>query len=71
MLSYCDPSTFEEFVKDLKWKQFMDEDIGQFEKNNTLGSCWNFVKGKNQCLKCVYKTKLNKDVKLDEIKFVI
>ncbi|KAL6322426.1 hypothetical protein AAG906_008081 [Vitis piasezkii] len=68
LLSYCDPITFQEAIKDLKWHKAMNEEIGSIEKNNS----WELVelpKGhKSIGVKWVYKTKLNKDGGVDKYK---
>ncbi|KAL6322933.1 hypothetical protein AAG906_022771 [Vitis piasezkii] len=35
LLSDCDPITFQEAIKDLKWHKAMNEEIGSIEKNNS------------------------------------
>ena len=68
LLSGCDPNSFEEAVKDSKWKHAMNEEIESIEKNNT----WELVKlpkeHKSIGVKWVYKTKLNKDDGVDKYK---
>ncbi|KAL6340019.1 hypothetical protein AAG906_038854 [Vitis piasezkii] len=64
----CDPITFQEAIKDLKWHKAMNEEIGSIEKNNS----WELVelpKGQKSIgVKWVYKTKLNKDGGVDKYK---
>ena len=65
LLLDCDPITFQEAIKDLKWHKAMNKEIGSIEKNNS----WELVelpKGqKSMSVKWVYKTKLNKDGGVD------
>lgn len=35
LFSDCDPTVFEEAIKDLKWQKAMDEEIATIERNNT------------------------------------
>ncbi|XP_038875144.1 uncharacterized mitochondrial protein AtMg00820-like [Benincasa hispida] len=68
LLSECDPLTFEEAVKDIKWKQAMDEKIKSIEKKNT----WDLSElprgQKSIGVKWVYKTKVNKNGQVDKYK---
>ncbi|RVW73046.1 Retrovirus-related Pol polyprotein from transposon RE1 [Vitis vinifera] len=68
LLSDCDPITFQEAIKDLKWHKAMNEEIMSIEKNNS----WELVelpKGQKSIgVKWVYKTKLNKDGGVDKYK---
>lgn len=36
LLSYCNPITFQEIVKDTRWQKAMDEEIKSIDKNDTL-----------------------------------
>jgi len=38
LISYCDPTTFENVVKESKWRKAMDDEIGAIEKKNKFGS---------------------------------
>ena len=64
----CDPITFQEAVKESKWKKAMTEEIRSIEKNNT----WELSKlpkgQKSIGVKWVYKTKLKKDGGVDKYK---
>ena len=60
LFSYCNPTTFEEAIKESKWQRAMYEEIATIERNNT----WKLTglpKGHKAIgVKWVYKTKLNK-----------
>lgn len=64
----CDPVSFQEAVKQLKWHQAMDEEIKVIEKNNTW-ELTDLPKGQKSIgVKWVYKTKLNADGEVDKYK---
>ncbi|KAJ6992892.1 Retrovirus-related Pol polyprotein from transposon TNT 1-94 [Populus alba x Populus x berolinensis] len=63
-----DPVSYDEAVKDIKWRQAMDAEIQAIEKNNT----WELVelpKGMKKIgVKWVFKTKLNERGEVDKYK---
>ena len=64
----CDPTVFENVVKEEKWRRAMDDDIDAIERNNTYGFT-NLPKGhKTIGIKWVYKTKLKENCEIDMYK---
>jgi len=61
LFSYCDPTSFEEAVKDAKWRKAMDEEMATIARNDT----WELTelpKGdKTIGVKWIYKKKMNKE----------
>jgi len=37
LFSYCDPTTFENVVKESKWRKAMDDEISAIEKKSNMG----------------------------------
>ena len=64
----CDPVTFEEAVKQSKWRKAMDEELATIERNNT----WKLTElpegQKTIDVKWIFKTKLKKMVRCTSIK---
>lgn len=64
----CDPISFADAVKDLKWQQAMDKEIRSIEKNDT----WELTNlpenQKGIGVKWVYKTKLKENGEVDKFK---
>ena len=68
LFSDCDPTTFEEAIKESKWQKAMVEEIATIERNNTW-ELINLPKGhKTIGVKWVYKTKLKKNGDVDKYK---
>ena len=68
LFSDCDPLTFEEAVKEEKWRKAMAEEIAAIEKNNK----WELIDlpegQKTIGVKLVYKTKFKEDGEVDKFK---
>ncbi|RDX79473.1 putative mitochondrial protein, partial [Mucuna pruriens] len=68
LFSDCDPTTFEEAIKESKWRNAMDEEISAIERNNTW-ELTDLPKGhKTIGVKWVYKTKLKENGDVDKYK---
>ena len=68
LFSDCDPTTFEEAIKESKWQKAMVEEIATIERNNTW-ELINLPKGhKTIGVKWVYKTKLKENGDVDKYK---
>ncbi|KAK3022536.1 hypothetical protein RJ639_047474 [Escallonia herrerae] len=64
----CDPTTFEEAVKESKWRNAMDDEIAAIKRNNTW-ELTNLPEGhKTIGVKWVYKTKLLENGKVEKYK---
>ena len=63
-----DPTRFEDVVKDVRWKEAMDQEIEMIEKNQT----WRLVElpkdAKCIGVKWVFKTKLNEKGEIEKHK---
>ncbi|RDX97171.1 Copia protein, partial [Mucuna pruriens] len=69
--SDCDPTTFEEAIKESKWRKAMDEKIAAIERNNTW-ELTDLPKGhKTIGVKWVYKTKLKENGDADKNKALL
>ena len=65
LFSDCDPTTFEEAIKEPKWQKAMDEEIAAIERNNTW-ELTDLPKGhKTIGVKWVFKTKLKENGEVD------
>lgn len=68
LFSDCDPTLFEEAVKESKWRKAMDTEIAAIERNNTWEMC-DLPKGQKAIgVKWVYKTKLKGNGEVDKYK---
>lgn len=56
LLYDCYPITFQEAIKDLKWKKAMDEEIKSIERNNTQELSELSKEQKSIGVKWMYKT---------------
>ena len=64
----CDPTTFENAVKEEKWRKAMDDEIDAIERNGTW-ELSDLPKGQKTIgVKWVYKTKLKEDGEIDKYK---
>ena len=64
----CDPTTFENDVKEEKWRKAMDDEIDAIERNGTW-ELSDLPKGQKTIgVKWVYKTKLKEDGEIDKYK---
>ncbi|XP_033511578.1 uncharacterized mitochondrial protein AtMg00820-like [Nicotiana tomentosiformis] len=67
-LRYSDPTTFENVVKEEKWRKAMDDEIDAIERNDTC-ELSDLPKGhKTIGVKWVFKTKLKEDGEVDKYK---
>ncbi|GMI66347.1 hypothetical protein HRI_000304000 [Hibiscus trionum] len=67
-LENCDPTVFEDAVKDSKWRKAMDDEIVSIEKNNTW-ELTDLPEGQKTIgVKWVYKTKLKENGEIDKYK---
>ncbi|GKV10020.1 hypothetical protein SLEP1_g21445 [Rubroshorea leprosula] len=67
LFAYCDPLTYEEAVKEEKWKKAMAKEIGSIERNQT----WELTvpeRHKTIGVKRIYKTKLKENGEVDKFK---
>lgn len=64
----CDPVRFEDAAQDPKWQKAMDEEIAAIKKNQTWELTDLPMGHKAIGVKWVYKTKLNKEGKVDKYK---
>ncbi|PHT36714.1 hypothetical protein CQW23_24414 [Capsicum baccatum] len=68
LMAECDPVTYEEANVDVKWKKAMDEEIAAIRRNDTW-ELTSMPEGHNPIgVKWVYKTKTNKEGKVDKYK---
>ncbi|TYK18829.1 Retrovirus-related Pol polyprotein from transposon TNT 1-94 [Cucumis melo var. makuwa] len=68
LFSYCNPTVFEEAIKDPKWQRAMDEEIKAIEQNNTW-ELTDLPKGHKIIeIKWVYKTKLKENDEVEKYK---
>jgi len=64
----CDPTTFENVVKEEKWRKAMDDEIDVIERNSTW-ELSDLPKGhKTIGVKWVYKTKIKENGEIDKYK---
>ena len=64
----CDPTTFENVVKEEKWRKDMDDEIDSIERNGTRDLSDLPKRQKTIGVKWVYKAKLKKDGEIDKYK---
>ena len=68
LFSYCDPTIFENAVKEAKWRKTMDDEIETIERNDT----WELTDlpkmHKTIGVKWVFKTKLKENGEVDKYK---
>ena len=68
LLASSDPITYEEAIEDDKWKNAMDEEIASIQRNDTW-ELTSLPEGHNPIgVKCVYKTKTNKEGQVEKYK---
>lgn len=68
LMTECDPVTYEEAIEDNKWKKAMDEEIAAIRRNDTW-ELTSLPEGHSPIgVKWVYKTKTNKEEKVEKYK---
>ena len=70
MFADCDPTTFENAVKEEKWRKAMDDEIDVIERNNSW-DLRNLPKWhKTISVKWIYKTKIKENCEIDKARLV-